>query len=61
MAEKQNPGLWAGASCDQIGVCSHKPSTPHHHQTQFLKTRFAIPRSVASVVSKHCFGEATND
>ena len=61
MADKQNPGWRAGASCDQIGICSRKPSSLSRHQAQFLKARFGLPRSIANEVSSLFFGEAAND
>lgn len=61
MTQKQNPGWRAGASCDQIGVCSHAASNLHQRQAQFLSDRLRLSDAIAREVSKHCFGEAAND
>lgn len=61
MVQKQNPGWRAGASCDQIGVCSLEASNLQTRQAQFLKQRFRLPHSLAREVSKLHFGEAAND
>lgn len=61
MAEEQNPGLWAGASCDQIGVCSHKAYSQQYYQAQMLTSRFCLSPLMARELARLCFGEAAND
>ena len=59
--KKQNPGVQAGASRNQLGGWLQFPFTATERQAQMLACRFRISTAMAQELARHCFGEAAND
>ncbi|MFN2099432.1 hypothetical protein [Altererythrobacter sp. MF3-039] len=61
MADKQNPGVQAGASRNQLGGWLHKSNTAQTRQTQTLIARFCVSQSMARTFAHLAYGESAND
>ena len=61
MMKKQNPGVQAGVSRNQLGGWLHTSFTPAERQAQLLTARFCVSLHTARLLAVHCFGEAAND
>lgn len=61
MAQKQNPGVQARASRNQLVGWLHHSPTASESQAQMLVCRFRVSPSLARDMARLCFGEALND
>lgn len=59
--KKQNPGVQARASRNQLVRWLPNPLTPSERQAQLLASRFCLSQSLARDMARLCYGETAND